>query len=387
VKRLLAAMLFWLSLIPLVAAAEQSTSVRSWTDLRGNEIQARIVAADLLRVILRSDEDQTFVVSLSDLTSPDRDYARAWRKHYPETPLADAAFPYRWAEEASGAETAIEPISRKAGEGYAYRSEHYQILSDIDLPKSVAREFLKVFEATRAAVIASPLGLIDGMREEPYTVWLFGNPRAYHAAGGPPGSGGLYSRYRDRLIILLPNLGIDPENPSIGFDYRERLYVLKHEAVHQLVPDWAWQMPYWLNEGLSECFASIPYSHGRYRFRDFDRALFRYLQKYRRSDDQPLVVIEPETLMQSTPKSWLSLVEVGSAYTHYNSAALLTHYFLHHDGEGNGAGLIGLFAAIRAGEPVAQAVEQHLIRGRSPEQIKQELETIIEQQLLDYRWQ
>jgi len=370
-----------------LALARDLEDWHTWTDMHGNEVVARLAAMDAHRAILNMEDGTSLVVPLSALTLPDQEYAEAWRKRHPDAPLADPRFPYRWPEEAGAPETRIERHP-DAGDGhYPYRSEHYIVRSDTDLPNSTVREILSVFEATRAAVMASPLGLLTGVHESRYPVFLYARPESYAAAGGTTGSGGSYHAYTGRMLVLLPNLGINPENPSVGMEYRDRLFVLRHEAVHQLLPPWAWRMPFWLNEGLCEVFASMPYSHHRYRFRDFDHALFEYLRKWEKPNrDDPIPIIRPELLMTMTSKDWSQRVASLSAYDLYNSAALLTHWFLHHDGAGNGTGLIALLAAIREGAPVQEAVEEHLLRGRDPKSFEPLLEQLAQRYGVEIEW-
>ncbi len=360
----------------------------TWTDRQGNEVEARVRAMDAHRLILGMEDGTALVVPREALTPPDQEYATAWRRRHPDAPLADPQFPYPWPDEAGavGIQVQKHPDDEPGG-AHHYQSDHYAVRSGLDLPVSQVREILAVFEATRAAVMASPLGLLEGTQDKRHPVFLFRDPARYAAAGGPPGSGGSYHGYTGRMLVLLPNLGIDPASPSAGFTHRERLYVLKHEAVHQLLPPWAWRMPYWLNEGLCEVFASMPYSHDRYRFRDFDHAMFQYLRKWDKNGPRPpLRLLRPELLMEMSQEEWSGRVASLSAYDLYNSAGLLTHWFLHHDTPGNGVGLIGFLAAIREGLPIQEALDTHLLRGRSSEEIERAIEELARRHGTQIEW-
>ena len=80
--------------------------------------------------------------------------------------------------------------------------------------------------------------------------------------------------------------------------------------------------------------------------------------------------------MSLSGREWQSRVTAQTAYDHYNSAALLTHYFLRHDGRGDGAGLAGYFDALRRGVSPDEAEAQHLLRGRTREQLTAELQKL-----------
>ena len=72
---------------------------------------------------------------------------------------------------------------------------------------------------------------------------------------------------------------------------------------------------------------------------------------------------------------WNAGVAAQSAYPYYNSAALLTHYFLHGDGKGDGAGLAAFFDDIRRGLPRSEAESKRLLRDRTPESLGGEVQS------------
>ena len=87
--------------------------------------------------------------------------------------------------------------------------------------------------------------------------------------------------------------------------------------------------------------------------------------------------------MNLSSRDWNARVTAQTAYDHYNSAALLTHYFLRHDGSGDSAGLVACFAALRVGTPPDEAVAQHLLRGRTREQLTTELQKLARKMAID----
>jgi hypothetical protein len=130
----------------------------------------------------------------------------------------------------------------------------------------------------------------------------------------------------------------------------------------------------WLREGLAECMAATPYVRGQYSFTGLDSAMRDYLLKWRKTKDQrSLKLIPAAQLMALTEDTWQQQVSATAAYDAYNSAALLTHWFLHCDGAGDGAGMAEFFAALPKRVPTDEAVEKYLMRGRKPEKIDAEL--------------
>lgn len=302
-----------------------------------------------------------------------------------------AAFAARvLAGEAAGAEPALVPSwpaqvaasvtvqvveENAAARRFEWESTHFRVGADLRLPLGVVRDLVAVFEATREALIAVPLGLQLGGEREKFRTRLFSDAASYQAAGGAVATGGYFDGRE--MLILLPNLGIKPGTNGLTTEHTKNLFVLKHEVTHQILGGWARALPVWLNEGFAECVASWPYSSGRYTLQGLDAAMHDYLLKWRRtSDRRALRLIAPPTLMALSGRDWQSRVATQAAYDHYNSAALLTYYFLRHDGRGDGAGLASYFAALRGGAPPEEAEAQHLLRGRTREQLTAELQKL-----------
>jgi hypothetical protein len=260
-----------------------------------------------------------------------------------------------------------------------YASPHFVIESEIKLPLGVVRDLAAVFEATRVAVRTVPLGF--GAAPEPphYRVRLLQSAASYVEAGGSTGSGGSFNGRE--MLILLPNLGIQPTTNGLSAEHQQHLFVLKHEVTHQIIGRQRANLPMWLDEGLAETFAATPYVRGRYTFTGLDSAMHDYLLKWRRArDSRALRLIAPPRLMSLTRSDWQSEVSAQHAYDLYNSAALLTHWFLHHDTRGN---IVAYLDALRHGTSPAEAEAQRLLAGRTREQLTLELRALARRMGLD----
>jgi hypothetical protein len=179
------------------------------------------------------------------------------------------------------------------------------------------------------------------------------------------------------MLIYLPNLGIKQGTFALAVDFQKQIYVLKHEVTHQLLGRWGGWLPVWLNEGFAECMAATPYTRGRYSFQNFDGAMSEYLRKWRAAPDRrDMLLVPPPRLMTFTSPQWREEVRAVTAYPLYNSAALLVHYFLHHDPPGDGSNLAAYFDELRRGVPPPKAEEDRLLRGRTREALTKELETL-----------
>jgi hypothetical protein len=291
-----------------------------------------------------------------------------------------------WPREIAAESYEVQLVSEDRSSGSAtYRSPHFAIASDLKLPLGVVRDLAAVFEATRAAVRGVPLGLALPREPESYRVRLFSTTDGYLAAGGAEGSGGFFNGRE--MLILLPNVGIQATTNGLSTQHQRHLFVLKHEVTHQVMGAWNRYLPVWLKEGLAETMAATPYIRGRYTFQNLEAALREYLLKWRAvRDSRTLRVIAPPDLMTMSSRAWSEQVAAQRAYDLYNSAALLTHYFLRHDGSGDAAGLRAYLAALRADVPLAEAERTHLLRGRPREQITGELQRLARKMALEVVW-
>jgi hypothetical protein len=301
------------------------------------------------------------------------------------TRQTDPAFLPPWPREAvaESFEVQITNEDRASGATY-YASPHFAIASDIRLPLGVVRDLAAVLEATRAAVLAAPLGLQTGSERLKYRVRLFSKIEDYSSAGGKGGTGGTFNGRE--MLVLLPNLGIQATTNGLSAQHHRRLFVIKHEVVHELVAPWRFVLPPWLNEGLAETFAAVPYTQGRYTFQNLDSAMRDYLLKWRTSRDSRAVrLIAPAKLMGLSSEQWNGEVAAQQAYDLYNSAGLLAYWFLHVDGAADGSGMAAYFNALREGTAPEEAERQHLLRGRTHEQIAAGVQAFARRMALDVR--
>lgn len=372
-----------IALALLLAATCPADEPRTWTQRNGSTFSAELLACDALRATLDVAGRGKAIVPLTALSAEDRQWLVQWRRQFPRAPLVDPTFLPKWPDQAAAESFDVKTINEDDGpDTFSWESPHFVIRSDLRLPLGIVRDLAAVFEGTRAALFAVPLGLHAGLENGKYPVRLFSDQAAYGRAGASTGSGGFFNG-RETLIFL-PNLGIQPSTNGVGAKYTQNLFVLKHEISHQLLRSRLWLAPMWLDEGLAECVASWPYTRGRYGFQGTDTAMHDYLLKWRKADTRKkLTIVAPATLMDLTDKDWGKQVADQSAYDHYNSAALLTHYFMRHDGAGDGANLAAFIAALRAGTPVREAEERHLLRSRTREDLGKELEKLARRMALD----
>ena len=366
-----------LAVFLIAVAGAQAEDARQWNLPGVAPFQAELVAADGLRATLLVPGRGKTVIPFARMSPGDAAYVHEWREKNPDAPLIDPERLAPWPAEAVAESIDVKMTGEDvAASHWRYESAHFVIYSDTKLPVPVVREFAAVFEATRAAVIALPLGLaFGGESPKKFPVVMYSNLVEYGKAGGNAGSGGTYNIATDQMLIFLPNLGIKPGTNALTLDYQRNIFVLKHEVTHEVIGPWYTYLPMWLNEGFAECMAAAPYTRGRYGFQGLDAALHDYLLKWRTNPNQrELVFIPPARLMALDSEQWNAGVAAQTAYPFYNSAALLTFYFLHVDGNGDSANLAAYFDDIRRGVPAGTAESKRLLRGRSRESLAVELQ-------------
>jgi len=359
--------------------------MREWTAVSGSTVQAEVVAFDTIHVTLKQADGRKLTVPAASLSELDRKWLLEWRKENPDAPWIDPESMPVWPEVAGTGPVTVKVISSDPEKSeFIWRSQHYEFQSDIKIPLSALSHIATICEATRDAVLRLPLGLravpknswtrraersrmirrfdLDHMR-----VKLYRSPETYARGGGVTGSGGYYSSGNGHMAISLENYGIkSSDNGGLKLDYMKNAFVIKHEATHQIMHHWLPVIPMWLREGFAEYIAAAPYSQGRYTFRRMDDHLHRHLNRWRQGKDPNQILLLPlEKLMKGSEKEWVDEMRQTTPVVRYNSAAIVTHFFLHYDGKGSGKHFTATLNAVRNGTPFSKAAEEHLLRGRS----------------------
>ena len=384
--RALACFLLFLGISPILAG-EKDQVTRSWTDSKGRETDAVLLAFDQHRATFLLDGGKVVFVPLSHLSGEDREFLSEWRKEHPNLPWVDPTHmpPWPTVVQTGKARAVRHHELANAETPIVYRSRHFELQSDIDVPSQVWEEIATVLEATREVVYTLPLGLRAQPTLPPYFQWMdygaklefdpdhlyvqfFSDPTGYAQTGAPAGAGGFYSVWRRQMVISLDNFGVRTKDGRLRLDYHENLFVLKHEITHQLMHHWLPFLPAWLSEGFAEYIAAIPYRDGRYSFQNFDSSFLKYINRWRfNQNPRRIPVYRPQKMFEKTGQEWFAAVRDGAATQDYNSAALLVYHFLHVDGKGDGAGMAACFDAMRQNPlNTNEAIQAHLTRHRTP---------------------
>ena len=341
----------------------------AWTMRDGRTFEAELAAADGLRATFSRPGKTPVVMPLASLSASDAETIHVWRRNH-RRPLVIPARLAPWPANASAPAGDVRLLAEVNG-AYVCESANFRITSDLKLPLNVLNDIAKVFEATRATLIAIPLGLHAGGERERYQVAMFRDENGYTRAGGNEGSGGHYDGRTKRMLVLLPNLGIDDTSGTLRLDHTRNLFILKHEVTHQLMDRWHGPIPTWLDEGIAEFIASLPYSKGHYTISPPGAGMRDYLTKWNAlKNDRSLRIIAPDRLMAMDRKDWNAAVKELSAYDLYNSSAILTYHFIQ---QNNGAPIAGFLDSLRRGEKPSEAELKHLLPGKSRETLNAEV--------------
>ena len=382
---------------------------REWTSADGKTISGTILDLENDTVKLETDRG-VFDLPLSRLSEADQTFAREWASgkekmaaksdeaegkdtapgigdfenlqlgEWPQYVVADLEV--EQIETVEGEELAAIQ-EEKAAEGeelFVYRTPHFEFHSPDRLSVSVVRDFARIFEATFQFIDQMPLGLAPSPSANGfYPTKLYMTKDDYYADGGMEGSGGMMSWRRrgnemsSLIQVPLPNLGVEYTGTRFVVDNNKRSTTLTHEIAHQVMMRWLMTpRPTWLSEGIAEVVSCQEYDNGRFKLSSMDRAI---VEDVTYGQGRDFTMVNLETLMNITSQQWSSDLASGKGGVNYRSSNVLAYYFLRLDGEGNAAHLVEFLKELPAAreDDLAALQEKHLMRGRSYEELQEEL--------------
>ena len=119
--------------------------------------------------------------------------------------------------------------------------------------------------------------------------------------------------------------------------------------------------------------SSQDYNNGRFKLNSMDRAV---VEDVTRGQGRDFRMVGLERLMNISHSDWASELASGQGGTNYRSANVLAYYFLKLDGEGDAAHLVEFLKELTSGsrrDGYQEAQDKHLLRGRSYEQMEEEV--------------
>lgn len=383
--RLLSLIFALMATFGLIIAQTPSASVaRTWTSNDGKKIEATFVAKEGENVSLRLANGKIATVPLSRLSPADADYVAGLAAAPADGAAKPPAAGKEWPRSVDIGATP-DPVTVKEdadAKEFVYRSGHYEFHCDSKLTSTVVREFSRIFEATYLLNCSLPLDLKPAPEDdgqEYFIARLYTTREDYLANGGLEGSGGVYQRGKKALAVPLGSLGVKIQGSRVllensGSDDDNKTLI--HEITHQMMNHWLSKLRTWYVEGSAEAVEMIEYDRGKFNLASRKSRLEEYVDRGG-GDGKNFTMLDPGELFEIDSRTWAgALASIrGQATQNYHSAGLMTYYFYYLDGNGDGANLIAYLRELENADRSAEtaAFEKHLLRGRSLDQLKEDL--------------
>jgi hypothetical protein len=366
---------FSLLFLNLAHAAE----VRSWTDIQNRKIEAALLRVEDKTVILKLKDGREVPYPLSKLSLADCKYVEQSRA-LPSAEKAEQGlnFGLPWPErikfgEDPEVDTVEEDPEKKR---FIYESANYRYVCDVRLSKSVVKGFAVLFEATHLYCRSLPLAINGGKTvDDKHQILLFEEFDDYVKAGGPPGSAGVFIGGRGVVMVPLTSLGVRPVGSGYMLDRDKSSKTLPHELVHQLTPEayFGKGAMGWFTEGLAEYVAVTPYRSGAFSVRGNQKDIFDYATGFGSKDmggrglGTKIGLPALKTFMFQDYSQFLAQPQLN-----YGCGLLITTYFFHLDGEGDGKRIKAFLKALHDGVVGDKALDL-LLGGRSFDQLEEDI--------------
>lgn len=307
---------------------------RAWTLANGQTVQASVTGYDGKVILFRLANGQRWQTTPDQVSPADREYLADWEKRQP----ISATMPDMVEAPASSLDFQIVSEDEAAGK-FVYRTKHFEFESQGKFTGSLLKEVGRNFEATYELVKALPWGIEPEPAEgEYFRARLFRTVEDYHAAGGLPGSGGVYRRKEGIFLVPFSSIGLK----VVGKSYAKNednydTHTLVHELTHEMMHGWLDVLPQWVIEGTAEYTSMLPLRAGRFRVSSAKSGLKDYLDYLKRTSrgvPEPYPIGE---LFTMSNKTWNEILGSDPRMTGrlYFTAYLLVYYFMELDGKGD----------------------------------------------------
>jgi len=360
---------------------------RVWTDETGRKTKAELLKIENNCAILRMPDGREIPFPIGKLSKIDQAFLEKFNleEGHGDSPAKggevekpvenfNAPWPERVTFEGDPEITTVE--ENREENRYIYESANYRYNCDVRLSKSVVKGFAVMFEATHQFVRELPLSVNGGRKSEgKYQIILMETQEAYHKAGGPAGSAGVFIGGKNIVMVPLTSLGVRAVGNRYILDRDKSSKTLPHELTHQLTPDryYAPGSMGWFTEGLAEYIAVSPYRSGSFNVKTNFSAIVEYVTAYGKKDNGGRAI---GTDIKLGPlRSWMMQPYssfTGNAQINYGCGLLITNYFFHMDREEDAARIKKFLQALNAGKKGDEALNV-LLDGQTWEQLEADI--------------
>ncbi len=383
------------SFFALCSLGNAEEVARTWTDVSGRSFEGTFLSATPTKISIRRNDGKTFEVDLARLSAADLDYVTKQNvttptetnapanepatdgmlAGYEGTANFDAPWPDNPGVEQESPITVIEENVEK--KQFIYESPHFRFQSNVLLRPSLLQKVALMFEGTYQMNHDLPLNnrRTRSPKAGKLKARLFETADQYRAAGGPPGSAGVYKGGDDEFMVYLEGLGVQKVGSGYMFDYKGDFHTVYHELTHQLWADLGGYAGIWMIEGFAEFVACAPFSNGRFSFIKQPRYALEYATGYGKKDQGGRALGNDITMPKLSKLMTMSQAEFYSdGNKNYGLGLLLTYYFILLDGEGDAKLFKDCIKALQAGKSEEDA-RKVLLNGRSYEDLEKSVAT------------
>jgi hypothetical protein len=339
----------WFTLASAFSQLPTYDPPRKWTVQGGTSFDASVVSFDGTTVTFRTPNGSRAQAPLARLSADDGTYLADWQKRQPiKVVMPDLV----------GVDTAqlkAEVVSEDpVAEKYVYRTQHFEFESQGKFNQSLLREVGRSFEATYELVKALPWGIEPRPETGDYfRARLLKDKASYHAAGGPPNSGGVYLGREEKFLVPFENIGVKTVGKSYAKTEDFETHTIVHELTHQMMHASLQLLPQWIVEGTAEYTGILPLKVGRFRVSGAKTGLKDYVDFLKTHvaggvpEPYPL-----EPLFGITNEQWNSTLAENPQMSArlYFTSYLLVYYFMHLDGKGDGQNFVRYFREVSAAQ-------------------------------------
>lgn len=252
---------------------------------------------------------------------------------------------------------------------YVYETNHFRFFLNTEVDLRVVQRFSVLFETTHKFVTSLPINASANYMENDgrFRIFLFGDLTSYYRAGGARGAAGVYIPKFDTILIPLNSLGVTWSGKEWQHKPKKNNKVLVHEMAHQLTAGVTFAA--WYIEGSAEYIAATRYTegayHGVFHMQEHQKCVFDYAVK---SDGEDIgsgrslgTSIKMPGLKKFMTQSYSSFSS-GDVNRNYGVAMLLTDFYYHKEGRGDGASIKKYIKAIQSG--LAEEEAHKILLGR-----------------------
>ena len=355
---------------------------RKWVNKAGKSLAAELRGVQGGgRLFLKSSSGKGYFIPVAQLSARDQSYALAnlWKSIDYESILSDiegaAATSKRfWPSTLSfpgGGITKARFNRQETKEGaYVYKTKnfHFTLFGRYPISEAQMEEIARLFEATRELLMKSPIGVQASPIDGYFRAELYDTEAAYHLAGGPKMSGGVYKRSNKKFLVPVERGGTKAAEgglDSMGKYMMEIKYhkeTLVHEITHMMMHDILARLPIFMIEGTAEYVEHMPRRQNAFHqsemlegIKDTVKYYKRKQEYYRRRNETVPGPYEFEGLLTMSRKQWFDHIG-DSAHRQgslYFGSFLLVSYFMEEEPER----LIAMLEACRKDSPGLKVFE------------------------------